>query len=93
MRKRRNPEAMVVLKWMHLGISGKVNVRSKFVKGHHRGARKHAVTLGPNTCEYTSNKPKLLGYQCSHVLRKAAKQNISVENYISPEFNTDLFNT
>ena len=71
----------------------RLGVRAKLVKGHHRGARKHAVTLGPNTCEYTSNKPKLLGYQYSHVLRTAAKQNISVENYISPDFNTDLFNT
>jgi hypothetical protein len=53
-----------------------INVRAKFVHGHHRGARKHAVTLGPTTCEYTCNKPKLLGYPCSHVLRAAAEQKI-----------------
>ena len=71
-----------------------VNVRAKYVKGHHRGARKQAVIFGPNTCECTCNKPKLLGYPCSHVLRAAAEQNIGVENYISPYFNTyNLLNT
>ena len=71
-----------------------VRVRAKFVKGHHRGARKHGVTLGPTTCDGTCNKPKLLGYPCSHVLRAAAEQHISVQNYISPYFNIhNLFNT
>ncbi|XP_071683613.1 uncharacterized protein [Lolium perenne] len=64
-----------------------IHVRAKYVKGHHRGSRKKAVQLGPNTCECSCNKPKLLGYPCSHVLRAAAAQNISVENYISPYFN------
>jgi hypothetical protein len=71
-----------------------VNVRSKFVRGHHRGARKQAVTLGTTSCECTCNKPKLFGYPCSHVLRAAADQKISVTPYISPYFNMyNLFNT
>ena len=37
-----------------------VNVRAKWARGHHRGARKQAVTLGPSTCDCTCNKPKLL---------------------------------
>ena len=48
-----------------------ISVRSKFVHGHHRGSRKHSVTLGPTTCECSCQKPKLLGYPCSHVLRAA----------------------
>jgi hypothetical protein len=59
-----------------------INVRAKYVHDHHKGARKHAITLGLNTCECTYNKPKLLGYPCSHVLRTAAEQKISVEHYI-----------
>ena len=71
-----------------------ISVRSKFVHGHHRGSRKHAVTLGPTTCECTCQKPKLLAYPCSHVLRAAAEQNISIVPYISAYFNTEnLFNT
>ena len=71
-----------------------INVRAKYVKGHHPGARKHAVTLGPNACDCTCNKPILLGYPCSHVIKAAAVQEISVDNYISPYFNThNLLNT
>lgn len=71
-----------------------VSVRAKFVKGHHRGAKKQAVTLGATSCECTCNKPKLLGYPCSHVLRAAADQQISVEPYVSPYFNMhNLYNT
>jgi hypothetical protein len=50
-----------------------INVRVKYVHSHHMGARKYVVTLGPTTCECTCNKPKLLGYPCSHVLRAAAE--------------------
>ena len=71
-----------------------INVRAKWVKGHHRGARKQAVTLGPSTCDCTCNKPKLLHFPCSHVLRAAAEQHISVDQYISPYFSmSNLFNT
>ena len=71
-----------------------VNVRAKYVKGHHRGSKKQAVTLGSTSCECTCNKPKLEGYPCSHVLRAAAVQKISVEPYISPYFNMyNLYNT
>jgi hypothetical protein len=65
-----------------------IHVRAKFVRGHHRGSRKHAVTLRTSSCECSCNKPKLLGYPCSHVLKAASAQNISVETYISPYFNT-----
>nr|XP_051221541.1 uncharacterized protein LOC127339766 [Lolium perenne] len=65
-----------------------IHVRAKFVRGHHRGSRKHAVTLGTSSCECSCNKPKLLGYPCSHVLKAASAQNISVQSYISPYFNT-----
>jgi hypothetical protein len=55
-----------------------IHVRAKFVRGHHRGSRKHAVTLGTSSCECSCNKPKLLGYPCSHVLKAASAQNISL---------------
>ena len=72
----------------------KVSVRAKFVKGHHRGAKKQAVTLGATLCECTYDKPKLLGYPCSHVLQAGADQKISVEPYVSPYFNMhNLYNT
>ena len=65
-----------------------IRTRQKYVQGHLRGGQRHQVTLNPSTCECTCNKPKLLHYPCSHVLRAAADQKISVDPYISPYFST-----